>query len=91
MTPTRSLYYKTNTYGAEVGIRLPAKLHLNTGYKYIDTERSVRHETDPALVLPYNEDHLFFANLKWTGLDFLSARLGYEGMARKADYQIGCE
>jgi MtrB/PioB family decaheme-associated outer membrane protein len=87
LTPTRPLSYETNTYGAEVGIRLPAKLHLNTGYKYIETERSVRHETDPAVVLPHNEDHIFFADLKWTGLDFLSVRLAYEGMERKADYQ----
>lgn len=87
LTSTRSLYYKTNTCGAEVGIRLPAKLHLNTGYKYIDTERSVRHETDPTVVLPYNGDHIFFADIKWSGIDFLTARLAYEGMDRKADYQ----
>jgi MtrB/PioB family decaheme-associated outer membrane protein len=87
LTSTRSFYYKTKTYGAEVGIRLPAKLHLNTGYKYIDTERSVRHETDPAVVLPHNGDRIFFADVKWSGLDFLSARLAYEGMDRKADYQ----
>ena len=89
LIPTRPLSYDMNMYGADVGIRLPAKLHLNTGYKFVDTDRSVRDETDPALVLPHNEDHIFFANMKWTGLDFLSARLGYEGMKRKADYQTG--
>jgi MtrB/PioB family decaheme-associated outer membrane protein len=89
LIPTRSLSYDMNVYGAEVGIRLPAKLHLNTGYKYVDTDRSIRDETDPALVLPHNEDHIFFANMKWTGLNFLSARIGYEGMKRNADYQTG--
>ncbi len=39
------------------------------------------------MVLPHNGDHIFFADMKWTGLDFLSARLAYEGMERKADYQ----
>ena len=39
------------------------------------------------MVLPHNEDHIFFADLKWSGLDFMSVRLGYEGMERKADYQ----
>lgn len=87
LTATRPLYYQTNTYGVEVGIRLPAKLHLNTGYKYIDTERKVRHETDPQAALPYNEDHIFFADVKWTGLAFMSVRLAYEGMERKVDYR----
>ncbi|MEN6421265.1 MAG: MtrB/PioB family outer membrane beta-barrel protein [Smithella sp.] len=87
LVPTRPLSYEINTYGAEAGFRLPAKLHLNAGYKYTDTERSIRHETDPAAVLPHNEDHIFFTELKWTGLDFLSARLAYEGMNRKADYR----
>jgi len=87
LTPVRPFSYETCTYGAEVGIRLPAKLHLNAGYKYIETERSVRLETDPAAVLPHNRDHIFNADMKWTGLDFLSVRLAYEGMDRKADYQ----
>jgi MtrB/PioB family decaheme-associated outer membrane protein len=87
LTPVRPLSYEAGTYGAEVGIRLPAKLHLNAGYKYIDTERSVRTETNAALVLPHNKDHIFNADMKWTGLDFLSARLAYEGMERKADYR----
>jgi MtrB/PioB family decaheme-associated outer membrane protein len=86
-TPTNPLYYKTNTYGAELGFRLPAKLYLNTGYKYIETDRRVQTEIDPALILPYNGDNLFFAGLKWSGIDFLAARVGYEGLKRSTDYR----
>ena len=87
LIPTRPLSYDMNMYGADIGIRLPAKIHLNTGYKFVDTDRSIRDETDPAVILPHNDDHIFFANMKWTGLDFMSARIGYEGMKREADYQ----
>lgn len=87
LTSTNPLYYKTDTYGAELGFRLPAKFYLNSGYKHVETGRRLQNETDPALSLPYNTDNLFFADLKWTGLDYLSARVGYEGLGRGADYR----
>jgi MtrB/PioB family decaheme-associated outer membrane protein len=86
------LFYQTGTYGAELGFRLPAKLHLNTGYRYVRTDRKFVDEADPASVnttevLPYNVDNSYFADLKWTGIDMISAGVGYERLGRGADYR----
>ena len=81
------LNYNVATYGAELGLRLPENFYLSGGYKYVKTERNKRGETDPAEILPFNMDNIFFANLKWTGVDFLEARVGYERLDRDAQYR----
>lgn len=87
------LYYLTDTYGAELGFKLPSKFYLNTGYKYIRTDRRFRtDEGDPALIdpelaPPYNRDNIYFADLKWSGMDMISAGIGYERLNRDADYR----
>lgn len=87
LTTTNPLYYQTDTYGAEVGFQLPAKFYLTGGYKYVDTARRIDNLDDPSLVLPYNYDNFYSADLKWTGLDMLTARVGYERLNRGADYR----
>ena len=81
------LSYKVRTYGGELGFRLPAMLYLSSGYKYVKTERDKKGETDPVEILPFNTDNIYFVGLKWSGLEFLDARVGYERFDRDADYR----
>jgi MtrB/PioB family decaheme-associated outer membrane protein len=90
-TPANRLSYQTNTYGAELGTWLPAKLFLNGGYKHVVTDRRFNDEIDPvrppAEVLPDNTDNIYFAELKWSGIDIATFRLGYEFLGRSADFR----
>jgi MtrB/PioB family decaheme-associated outer membrane protein len=81
------LDYRISTYGGELGLRLPQSFYLSGGYKYVRTERENEGETDPLLILPFNRDNIFFTELKWSGLDFLEARVGYERLDRDANYR----
>ena len=81
------LSYNISTYGGELGFKLPAKLYLSGGYKYVKTERNKKGETDPEGILPFNMDNIYFVDLKWTGLDFLDAKVGYEKLDRDAHYR----
>ncbi|MGA2517695.1 MAG: MtrB/PioB family outer membrane beta-barrel protein [Thermodesulfobacteriota bacterium] len=81
------LNYNVATYGGELGLRLPENFYLSGGYKYVKTERNKRGESDPVEILPFNMDNIFFANLKWSGVDFLEARVGYEKLDRDAQYR----
>ncbi len=78
---TNSLFdYKKDTYGVELGFRLPAKLYLNTGYNYLKTKRE-RED------IPENKDDLFSVDLRWSGLDFMVAKGGYERLHRKEKFE----
>ena len=81
------LDYNISTYGGELGFRLPAHLYLNGGYKYVKTKRDKEGETDPEEILPYDTDNIYYVDLRWTGLDFLGARIGYEKFDRDANYR----
>jgi MtrB/PioB family decaheme-associated outer membrane protein len=81
------LDYSISTYGGELGFRLPAHLSLSGGYKYVKTKRDKQGETDPAEILPHDKDNIYSVDLRWTGLDFLGARVGYEKFDRDANYQ----
>ena len=81
------LNYKIATYGAEVGLRFPAHFYLSGGYKYVKTERNKRGETEAEEILPFNMDNILFVDLKWSGVDFLEARVGYENLDRDAHYR----
>jgi len=79
------LDYEVKHSGAEVGLKLPLRFYLNSGYHYVRTEREfIKALQDPLLVLPYNKDNIYFAELRWSGLDWMDLRLGYERMDRKA-------
>jgi MtrB/PioB family decaheme-associated outer membrane protein len=81
------LDYKISTMGADLGLRLPQNFYLSGGYKYVKTKRNKKGETDPAEILPLDTDNIYFVDLKWTGLDFLDARVGYEKFDRDANYR----
>ena len=79
------LDYRINNIGADVGFRLPARLYLTGGYQYVHTWRNFRDNPDD--VLPHNADNIYSVGLKWSGLDFLDVRVGYEKFERDAKYQ----
>jgi MtrB/PioB family decaheme-associated outer membrane protein len=79
------LDYKISKYGADLGFRLPAKFYLTGGYQYVVTKRDFR--ADPNDVLPFNRDNIYSVDLKWSGLDFLDVRVGYEKFDRDAHYR----
>ncbi len=81
------LDYNITTYGGDLGFRLPLQFYLSGGYKYVKTKRDKQGETDPLEILPYDTDNIFNADLRWTGLDFMEARVGYELFDRDANYQ----
>ena len=60
---TNPIAYTKNTFGGDLGFRLPAKFHLSAGYKNVKTRRKFVDEIDPgsinlADVLPYNTDNI---------------------------------
>ena len=81
------LNYNIATYGAELGLRLPQNFYLSGGYKYVKTERNKKGEDVPEEILPFNMDNIYFVDLKWSGLDFLETRVGYEKFDRDANYR----
>jgi MtrB/PioB family decaheme-associated outer membrane protein len=81
------LDYRISTLGGDLGFRLPAQLYLSGGYEYVKTKRTKEGETDPLEILPFDKDNVYHVDLRWTGLDFLSARVGYERFDRDADYR----
>jgi MtrB/PioB family decaheme-associated outer membrane protein len=80
------LDYEISTLGGDLGLRLPLNFYLSGGYKYITTKRD-KGETDPAEVFPFNTDNVYFGNIKWSGLEFLDAKVGYEHFDRNANYR----
>jgi len=79
--------YNVSTFGADLGLRLPQKFYLAGGYKYVKTRRYEKGETDPAAVFPFDKDNIWFVDLKWSGLDFLEVRIGYENFDQDTDYR----
>jgi MtrB/PioB family decaheme-associated outer membrane protein len=83
----RPFDYRKNAAGIDLGFRLPANLYLSAGYKYIKTDRRLKGaEPVEELVPPDNEDNIFSVDLRWTGLDFMALRAGYERLDRGADF-----
>ncbi|MEW6594970.1 MAG: MtrB/PioB family decaheme-associated outer membrane protein [Thermodesulfobacteriota bacterium] len=72
--------YEKDTYGGEIGIKLPANFTLTPSYKHVKTER---HRGD----LPVSKDDIYGIAARWSGLDFLTVRAGYERLERSSDWQ----
>lgn len=90
--------YKKWSGGIDLGFKLPLNFYLSGGYQYIQTDRKVKGlenlESDPTelateleQIPPDNKDNLLSAGLKWSGLDFLTAKFGYQKLFRDADFQ----
>jgi MtrB/PioB family decaheme-associated outer membrane protein len=71
--------YRKEKLGANLGFRLPASFYINGGYSRINTERE-REDN------PKNNDDLYHLDLRWSGLDFMMAKFGYERLNRRAHF-----
>lgn len=72
--------YKKNRAGAELGFRLPFSFYFSGAYTYTHVNRE-RED------IPRNDDHLYNLGLRWSGLNFMVARVGYERLDRSADFE----
>jgi MtrB/PioB family decaheme-associated outer membrane protein len=72
--------YKKNSYGAELGFRLPGDFRIAPAYRYVKTERD-RGD------LPETKDDIYSVDASWTGWDLLTVSAGYERLDRTADWQ----
>jgi MtrB/PioB family decaheme-associated outer membrane protein len=91
----RPFQYKTNSGGIDLGFKLPANFYLSGGYQFIQTIRKVKGlefveveelVTEQELLPPNTNDNLISGGLRWSGLDFLSAKFGYQKLYRTADF-----
>lgn len=74
--------YNKQNYGIELDIKLPAKFSLMPAYSYLKINR---HRGD----LPETTDNTYSLALKWSGVDFMTAKVGYERLNRSAKHEIG--
>ncbi|MBF0538368.1 MAG: MtrB/PioB family outer membrane beta-barrel protein [Nitrospirae bacterium] len=82
-TATPISYHKNN-FGAELGFKLPSDFHLTTGYDYVTLSRTVNLYQPEGMpyIIPKTTDNIYKVALRWTGLDFLTPKIGYERMNR---------
>jgi MtrB/PioB family decaheme-associated outer membrane protein len=86
--------YKKNAAGIDLGLKLPENFYLSGGYKYIKTDRrlqgieptEITDTTEAEQIPPNTKDNIYSADLRWTGLDFLVFKAGYERLDRNADF-----
>lgn len=76
----RTFEYEKNSFGAELGLKLPANFRLTPAYTHVKTKRE-RGD------LPKTNDNIYSLDLRWTGLDFMTAKAGYERMVRRSEWQ----
>lgn len=72
--------YEKTSYGAEAGLKLPAHIKLTPYYKFVNVER---HRGD----LPETDDDIYGIDAKWSGLDFMTVKAGYERMERDSRWE----
>lgn len=79
---TNSLFeYRKIMSGAELGIKLPAKFTVTPFYKYA----KIKRERDD---IPETTDNLYGIEARWNGLEFMTAKAGYEKLKRKAQWRL---
>jgi len=71
--------YLTYRYGGQLGFKLPMSFYLITEY----TKAHISRKRED---VPTNDDDIVNAELRWSGVDFLVARVGYENLHRHADF-----
>ncbi len=72
--------YRKNSYGLEVSAKLPARFSLAAGYRRYKTNYNNRIDVDRTM------DDFYDVSLKWAGLDYLNAMLGYEKLKRNTGF-----
>ncbi len=71
--------YLTYKYGAQLGFKLPMSFYAIAGYTRGHTSRK---RPD----IPTYNDDLYEAELRWSGVDWMVVRGGYERLHRRADF-----
>ncbi len=71
--------YLTYRGGGQLGFKLPLSFYLLGEYTRVHTSRK-RED------VPTNDDDIYNVELRWSGVDFLAARVGYEKLHRHADF-----
>jgi MtrB/PioB family decaheme-associated outer membrane protein len=80
---TNELFDYTKRYqGFDLGFKLPLHFYLSGGYKNYNMNFNNRID-----VRETNDD-IYAVNLRWSGLDFLTVRTGYERVNRQMDRAI---
>ena len=72
--------YQKEKYGVGLGFRLPASVYLSGGY----THGKIKRDRED---IPKNDDDIINIDLRWSGLDFMVAKVGYERLQRKAEFE----
>ncbi len=75
--------YKTSTYGVDLGWALPMEFHLDTQYSNVHTERP--DASFPSFHLPSTNDNIYYAELRWGGLDWLTPRVSFRDFNRNGE------
>ncbi len=73
--------YNKKKSGVEFDLKLMPKFSLLSSYTHLKTERE-RGD------LPETKDNIYLLEMKWNGLDFLIAKVGYEILKRSAVHLI---
>lgn len=73
--------YRKVRYGAELGFKLPNNFYLTIPYTHVQTAREARED------IPKNDDDIYGIELKWSGLEYMVAKIGYERLQRRGDFE----
>ena len=76
---SRLIDIRKESYGLELGFRLPARVHLEAAYQRVNTKRNREDVTE-------NRDDVYSIDVRWSGTDFMLLRAGYERLHRGADF-----
>lgn len=76
--PTSRFDYTQQSAGIDAGYRLPARTKVDVGYEYQQVTRSRDDGTK-------TRDHIAYAQVKNSFLDWMSAKLRYQHLIRKSD------
>ena len=80
---TNDLFDYTKRYeGFELGFKLPLHFYLSGGYKNYNINFNNRFDVKET------NDDIYVVNLRWSGLDILTLRTGYERVNRQMDRAI---
>lgn len=74
--------YTKRNQGLELGFKLPLHFYLSGSYKNLEMEFNNRIDVKET------NDDIYAVNLRWSGLDFLTLRTGYERVNRQMDRAI---
>ncbi len=76
----RLFEYWKESEGVQLGFTLPAKFYLTTAYTHAYTKRK-RED------IPKNNDDIYAVDLRWSGLDWMVARAGFEFLHRDGEFE----